>query len=552
MKKILALLLVLTVLLGCCACGAQTETTTETTTTETTKTETTTTETEKTEEAEETEETEELEVLHATVLTGNNVGFTPKDDTPMEAYYLENYGFDFEILPVDNTQDEAWNMFWASGGDADIIVPFSRKTELYTEGLVRPIEYEWFKEYMPRQYSGLLNVFGSDEAIINELSYNGEIYCVPYYTDTARVSWTAAFRNDWLEAVGLDVPTTVEEYGEVLRAFTEDDPDGNGIDDTYGASSSIDHGMWNLPAAFGTSSTLSFWVNDGEMTTNATADNYRDFLRQMAEWYANGWLDPEGITDDRGAIRSKWSVGKMGVYNDNPWWFEYARAESGPMQMLCEVQGLDFATACSFATGLEHVETGEPTILSLYSSICGQGAAHFGLNCPDEVVIRYMQMIDDNVVLYDGTEEDKEAQIHYYTRRIGTEGVHWERDENGYPYQIAGVTPEETQENGFNLFNIGLGLVNTDAFKGAADEFCIDLYADCLIQNKVYRDSNVVLPPVDGDMADTRTLISDYFYTCRTAFITGEMDIEADWDTYVATMEEYGLSDLIAYYAENL
>ena len=41
-------------------------------------------------------------------------------------------------------------------------------------------------------------------------------------------------RQDWLDNLGLKMPTTIEELKEVARAFTEDDPDGNGQNDTYG------------------------------------------------------------------------------------------------------------------------------------------------------------------------------------------------------------------------------------------------------------------------------------------------------------------------------
>ena len=56
----------------------------------------------------------------------------------------------------------------------------------------------------------------------------------------------------------------------MFLAFTNDDPDGNGVDDTYGAHG-FDHGLRNVAAAFGTSDSLAFWVNaEGtDITTNA-------------------------------------------------------------------------------------------------------------------------------------------------------------------------------------------------------------------------------------------------------------------------------------------
>ena len=44
-----------------------------------------------------------------------------------------------------------------------------------------------------------------------------------------------SFRQDWLDSLGLEVPDNVDELAEVARAFTENDPDGNGQNDTYGS-----------------------------------------------------------------------------------------------------------------------------------------------------------------------------------------------------------------------------------------------------------------------------------------------------------------------------
>ncbi|MBO1722884.1 sugar ABC transporter substrate-binding protein, partial [Extibacter sp. GGCC_0201] len=46
--------------------------------------------------------------------------------------------------------------------------------------------------------------------------------------------WSFLIRQDWLDNLGLYMPTTAEELLDVMRAFTFDDPDGNGKDDTYG------------------------------------------------------------------------------------------------------------------------------------------------------------------------------------------------------------------------------------------------------------------------------------------------------------------------------
>lgn len=58
---------------------------------------------------------------------------------------------------------------------------------------------------------------------------------VPYDKNAYRSYY---IRKDWLDRLGLEIPATYEKYLDVLRAFTFRDPDGNGLDDTYGFSAS--------------------------------------------------------------------------------------------------------------------------------------------------------------------------------------------------------------------------------------------------------------------------------------------------------------------------
>ena len=45
------------------------------------------------------------------------------------------------------------------------------------------------------------------------------------------------WRKDWLEKVGIEkIPSTIEEFETAIRAFKEQDPDGNGKNDTFGFS----------------------------------------------------------------------------------------------------------------------------------------------------------------------------------------------------------------------------------------------------------------------------------------------------------------------------
>lgn len=63
---------------------------------------------------------------------------------------------------------------------------------------------------------------------------DGVTYAVPYGGTEAAVPSMMAVRQDWLDKLNLSVPETVDEFYEVMKAFTQQDPDGDGAQDTLG------------------------------------------------------------------------------------------------------------------------------------------------------------------------------------------------------------------------------------------------------------------------------------------------------------------------------
>lgn len=79
---------------------------------------------------------------------------------------------------------------------------------------------------------------------------DGKTYAIP---NAYGLGNGLAIRQDWLDKLGLKVPTTLDEYENVLKAFVTKDPDGNGKNDTIGLglSVSIDQTFEHVFAAYG-------------------------------------------------------------------------------------------------------------------------------------------------------------------------------------------------------------------------------------------------------------------------------------------------------------
>lgn len=70
------------------------------------------------------------------------------------------------------------------------------------------------------------------EPYLRSLTYDGNLIAIPRRT-VDRVGGLI-LREDWLENLNLEMPKTLDDFYNVFYAFTYDDPDGNGVDDTIG------------------------------------------------------------------------------------------------------------------------------------------------------------------------------------------------------------------------------------------------------------------------------------------------------------------------------
>lgn len=128
-------------------------------------------------------------------------------------------------------------------------------------------------------------------------------------------------RNDWLKKLNLEVPTTPEELLKVAKAFTEQDPDGNGKADTYGTGLSFVAGII-LNNMFGTGFTLFGedqypWVLENDQVVHDW-DRIKAAISFQKELYAAGVVDKDFVTDKNGEKQKQdWISGKLGIYGGN-------------------------------------------------------------------------------------------------------------------------------------------------------------------------------------------------------------------------------------------
>lgn len=138
------------------------------------------------------------------------------------------------------------------------------------------------------QKDKLPNLSQADEDILNGLTVGGKLIGIYRAREVGRYGFS--YRQDWAEAVGITTePSTIEEVYELLYRFTWNDPDGNGVDDTFGLEmNSYTGGIDIIQTWFGCGNK---WVeNEGKIIPVHETQEYMDAIEWMRKIYAEGLI----------------------------------------------------------------------------------------------------------------------------------------------------------------------------------------------------------------------------------------------------------------------
>ncbi len=157
------------------------------------------------------------------------------------------------------------------------------------------------------------------------VTIDGAMYGLP---DPGQIPSTdgMVIRQDWLTALGLKAPVTLDDFLAVAKAFTFDDPDGNGKDDTHGFCAFIDgSGLSNMGlsprfnAIYGAFGVAGIWNLSSAADFGLNARNPRfmeatQFIRTLNE---EGVIDPDWPTLSKDDFRANWKQGGCGMMSEN-------------------------------------------------------------------------------------------------------------------------------------------------------------------------------------------------------------------------------------------
>lgn len=368
---------------------------------------------------------------------------------------------------------------------------------------------------------------------------DGNIYALPqinecYHCTLGQKLW---INQTWLDNLNLKMPTTTEEFENVLRAFKEGDPNGNGKADEIPMSGAITG--WNtgledaLLNAFiyndGQEDSYRVQMKDGKVEFVPSQEKYKEGLAWIAGLYEEGLIDQAAFTQPADQYK------QMGMSTDAAIGVGAGGSPLAFTQMGSERMGEYVA--------LPPLTGPDGTSLTAYNPIgLTQGA--FAITNANKHPIESIKWID-----YLFSEEG--------TRRAneGREGIEWIVPADG----VLGINGEQakwqrakTLDDVQNVVwqGMAIGAVTEDyrlsevAGKiGTTEGFEAFMYQETKTkyeghQPKEFLPDIYILQENLDEMAQLKGPLLDYVEQSAAKFITGALDINKDWDSYVDSLKK--------------
>ncbi|WP_168118537.1 extracellular solute-binding protein [Paenibacillus sp. HB172176] len=221
--------------------------------------------------------------------------------------YIENQ-FHIAYTPIvypSNSYSKKMRVAVTSGKAPDAVLWTGSQSELYN--LARAGMFYDLTEYINHsEHLGQI-----PKTIWDNAAVDGRLYGIP--RPRASVSYAVMLRKDWLKALKLPLPETIDDYYKVAVAFGQQDPDQNGKQDTYGfaAGEGLTF-LQELFLAFGAGNTWKI-TEDHSLLPSKIVPERETALRWMRDLYQERGIDSRFAILQSSQVWDRFVAGNTGI-----------------------------------------------------------------------------------------------------------------------------------------------------------------------------------------------------------------------------------------------
>jgi putative aldouronate transport system substrate-binding protein len=271
-------------------------------------------------------------VRHLSDVVENNVLGVLKDETLEDNRWTRVYEKELGIKIVndwvvkgDISSDQYLqkiNVTLASGDLPDFIpVNATQLKQLADSDQIEDVT-KLFEDYASPALKEALLSEGSSP--FDAVTLNGKLMAIPMVESSIERSMFIWIRTDWMKKLGLQPPKTMADVLAISKAFTDQDPDGNGKPDTFGLgfTKNLWGGTMGLDGFMaGYNAFPNIWVEDasGSLVFGSVQPEVKTALQALQTMSKSGQVDPEFGIKDGGKVSELIAGGKIGMQYGEQW-----------------------------------------------------------------------------------------------------------------------------------------------------------------------------------------------------------------------------------------
>ena len=444
-------------------------------------------------------------------------------------------GAEIRVTMVSKTDySSKLNTMIASGTEPDIYGVLDTNTLLELRDAGRLLDMAPLLE----EYGPDILAYCGDKLDMPVANEDGHVYALVSEAGTYLKNLT--IRKDWLANVGMEMPTDLDSFYDVLYAFTYNDPDGNGVKDTIGLAPSMadTSSFQHILAAFGIG--VRDWdgkvlLEDGTVTTFIKHPRFLEAIEYLRKLYKDGVMDPDFVTLTNMQMFERLWQGQTGIMGfqsvgtTNNWYpgrYTFEVPEN-PEDIFAQVLLTSEVTGETVGAVAEHV--GTTGCACAISAKCANPEAALKL-------IDYMYFT-------------KEGQDLIY---LGVDGVmfQWTDEANG-KYERLGDYKDDTLHRAAGAFVYGAGFTVDNAENRTLNACTREMQA----KEKEVALDYVFIPVTLDSQAEYGTTLGALQWEAFCNLIVTTGDVQAEYEEFLARWDEEGgqeyEEEATAWWAEN-
>lgn len=221
------------------------------------------------------------------------------------------------IWSMSTTYEEKLNITLASG-DLPMVVLIPQKSP----SIINACRTGAFWEVGP-YLKNYKNLSKANPVVLNNISIDGKVYGIYRARDLGR--YGIVYRKDWLKNIGMAEPRTIDDFYQMLKGFTYNDPDQNGENDTYGMvipNPTMYDGPFDIMLTWFGGSNKWGENEKGELVPAHLTPEYMECLNFWKRMYDEGLINRDFV-----------------VYNPGKWDDPYIAEKAGVKVDVCDTAG---------------------------------------------------------------------------------------------------------------------------------------------------------------------------------------------------------------------